>query len=50
MAWLHEKLKFLPLLGGGKKWIVKGKTVYLWPFVAFAIFVAVIVVIDRVIT
>lgn len=46
MAWLHSKMFWLPMLGGGKRWIVKGVTVYLWPFVALAIFVAILLAYD----
>lgn len=32
---MHKVTHFL---GGGKKWVVKGKVVYLWPFIALGIF------------
>lgn len=53
MAWLHAKLAWLPKLGGGYSWRVNvgGKeiVVMLWPFVAFAIFLAAILLLDAVI-
>ena len=50
MAFLQGKLAFLPMLGAGKRWVVniggKPVTIFLWPFVALAICVAIMVVID----
>jgi hypothetical protein len=34
-------------LGGGKSWMVGDVRVHLWPFVAFAIFVVLLVAYDR---
>jgi hypothetical protein len=44
MAWLSDKLEFLPKLGGGKSWMVGEVRVHLWPFVAFGIFVALLLI------
>jgi hypothetical protein len=44
MGWLSDKLSFLPKLGGGKSWMVGSVRVHLWPFVAFGIFVAALLV------
>lgn len=38
--------KMTVILGGGKRWQVGKVTVYLWPFVAMAIFVGVLLVYD----
>lgn len=38
-AFLHKCFGWLPKLGGGKSWMVGSVRVYLWPFVALAIFV-----------
>ena len=40
MGWLSDKLSVLTRLGGGKSWMVGKVRVHLWPFVAFGIFVA----------
>ena len=47
MAWLHDKLSWLPKLGGGFFITLpfgndgRGTRVYLWPFVAVGIFVVI---------
>ena len=38
--------KMTVILGGGKRWKVGNVTVYLWPFVALAIFVGGMLVYD----
>lgn len=38
--------KVTDFLGGGKKWVIAGKTIYLWPIVAFAISVGLLVIYD----
>ena len=38
--------KITVILGGGKRWVVGGITVYLWPFVAMAIFVGLLLAYD----
>ena len=43
MKFLH---KIALILGGGKRWVIGSVTVYLWPFVAMAIFVALLVAYD----
>lgn len=50
MGWLGDKLRWLPKLGGGVHWVTEsGKVVYLWPFVAVALILAIIFVLDKVI-
>ena len=41
--------RFFVRLGGGKQWQIGTVTVKLWPFVAFALILAVIVAVDMVI-
>lgn len=38
--------KITVILGGGKRWQVGNVVIYLWPFVALAIFAALLVVYD----
>ena len=43
MKYLHAMAQFL---GQGKRWQVGNVVIYLWPFVALAIFAALLVVYD----
>jgi len=53
MAFLHKIIAPITKLGGGKFWLApwgnegRGTPIYLWPFVVFAIFLALILVYDR---
>jgi hypothetical protein len=46
MGWMSDKLSWLPKLGGGIKWYVKGKVIELWPFVALALCILVLWLVD----
>lgn len=46
MEFLHKALRPMTKLGGGRQWQVGKVTVYLWPFVALAIFVLLLVMYD----
>ena len=41
--------RFFVSLGGNYQWVIRGVTVKLWPFVAFALIMAIIVAVDMVI-
>ena len=45
-AFLHKVLHPLTKLGGGKSWMIGNVRVELWPFVAMAIFVLLLVIYD----